>query len=295
MYGSDALAGVVNFVMRKDFEGIEVDGQYNIAEADNTNAYYRGLVTHCGLPARRRKASGTAQNVTGTLIMGTNTANGKGNVTAYMSYQNTSAVLAGARDFSACTIGGTSHHACAGSSNYNRFFSLDDSAATTRRGASATPYDFFETGHGPCRQRQLRAVHRREQSKVQLRRAELPAAPRHALCRRLLRALRSEQGTRRLCDRSCSRTTTRWRRSLRRVSSSAPAPSARAFVEINCNNPLLTGNEASSLCGIQCTWPVDYYRAASTPAAVRNGVRSPIPFGTRRQSGCAPVGNDRQL
>ena len=31
VYGSDALAGVVNFVMRKDFEGIEVDGQYSIA------------------------------------------------------------------------------------------------------------------------------------------------------------------------------------------------------------------------------------------------------------------------
>ena len=30
VYGSDALAGVVNFVMRKDFEGIEVDGQYGI-------------------------------------------------------------------------------------------------------------------------------------------------------------------------------------------------------------------------------------------------------------------------
>ena len=33
VYGSDALAGVVNFVMRKDFEGIELDGQYGIAEA----------------------------------------------------------------------------------------------------------------------------------------------------------------------------------------------------------------------------------------------------------------------
>ena len=38
--------------------------------------------------------------------MGANTANGKGNVTAYIGYQNTEAVLAAARDFSACTIGG---------------------------------------------------------------------------------------------------------------------------------------------------------------------------------------------
>ena len=39
VYGSDALAGVVNFVMRKDFEGIEFDGQYGIDEADNTNCH----------------------------------------------------------------------------------------------------------------------------------------------------------------------------------------------------------------------------------------------------------------
>ena len=58
VYGSDALAGVVNFVMRKDFEGIEVDGQYGVAQADNTSAYYRGLVTTLGLPDGERRHLG---------------------------------------------------------------------------------------------------------------------------------------------------------------------------------------------------------------------------------------------
>ena len=32
IYGSDAIAGVVNFVLRRDFQGIQVRGQANIAE-----------------------------------------------------------------------------------------------------------------------------------------------------------------------------------------------------------------------------------------------------------------------
>jgi iron complex outermembrane recepter protein len=141
VYGSDALAGVVNFVMRKDFEGIEVDGQYGVAEADNSSSYYRNLVSAAGFQ-QAKEGIWDGANTTGTLIVGTNTANGKGNVTAYMGYQNTEAVLAAARDFSACTIGGTTSHACAGSSNYNRWISLDNASA----GSQA--YDFFEKGTG---------------------------------------------------------------------------------------------------------------------------------------------------
>ena len=28
-YGSDAIAGVINFIMKKNFEGFQVDGQFN--------------------------------------------------------------------------------------------------------------------------------------------------------------------------------------------------------------------------------------------------------------------------
>ena len=59
VYGSDALAGVVNFIMRKDFEGIELDGQYTVNEADNTNAYDRlAQFGRPGLRRTRQKTSG---------------------------------------------------------------------------------------------------------------------------------------------------------------------------------------------------------------------------------------------
>ena len=153
VYGSDALAGVVNFVMRKDFEGIEVDAQYGINEADNSNGYYRSLAAAANFP-QAKQGIWDGANENGTLLLGANTDNGKGNVTAYMGYNHTEAVLAGARDFSACTFGGGSGFSkiaprcCAGSSNYNRFYSIDGSAATYIPGGSATPYDFFEQGTG---------------------------------------------------------------------------------------------------------------------------------------------------
>ena len=43
VYGSDALAGVVNFVLRKDFEGIELDSTYSITENDNSTDRWRDL------------------------------------------------------------------------------------------------------------------------------------------------------------------------------------------------------------------------------------------------------------
>jgi len=151
VYGSDALAGVVNFVMRKDFEGIEVDGQYSVNQADNTSSFYRGLNTAAGFP-NAKEGIWDGQNVSGTLIMGANTDNGKGNVTAYVGYQNTAAVLSAARDFASCSIGtntdsnpnvaiDNTSHVCSGSSNYNRWISIDNYVGHT-------PYDFFETGTG---------------------------------------------------------------------------------------------------------------------------------------------------
>ena len=141
VYGSDAMAGVVNFVMRRDFEGIELDAQYGIAQADNNNATYRGYQSSVGY-GQAEEGIWNGANTTGTLIMGTNTANGKGNVTAYIGYNNVEAVTAAQRDFSACTFAASGHgHVCAGSSNYDRWASLDNTTAKQ-------PAGFFEQGTG---------------------------------------------------------------------------------------------------------------------------------------------------
>ncbi|HKD20842.1 MAG TPA: TonB-dependent receptor [Rhizomicrobium sp.] len=136
VYGSDAMAGVVNFVMRKNFEGFEIDGQYGVSEAENSNSSYRNTVSSAG-DQLAKEGVWDGANETSTLIIGANSANGKGNVTAYIGYQNTEAVLAGARDFSACSFIGTTSHVCGGSSTFNKFLSLDTGTTYFEQGTGA--------------------------------------------------------------------------------------------------------------------------------------------------------------
>ncbi len=129
VYGSDALAGVVNFVMKKNYEGLQIDTQYGFNQHSN----------HDGDMQARIKAAITANKIGPlhlpdgdvsdgetfnlSVLMGSNSADGKGNVTAYLSYRNAKPVLEGSRDFSECQLKVTANvGACTGSSNSNLFF-----------------------------------------------------------------------------------------------------------------------------------------------------------------------------
>lgn len=76
VYGSDAIAGVVNFILKNDFEGVELTGQTSLSE-DGT---------------------GFGFNVSG--LVGGNFADGRGNLTIYGSYTDRSAVGQGRYDYS---------------------------------------------------------------------------------------------------------------------------------------------------------------------------------------------------
>ncbi len=151
VYGSDAVAGVVNFIMRKDFEGVELDGQYTVDQQSNSNSYAQGLYNAAGFlnPLTGAPVPGAPGTVwdgasqDATLLVGTNTGDGKGNVTAYIGYRNAAPVLEASRDFSACTLADASAttRQCAGSANYNLFISFDKAY----NGQTPT---FFETGTG---------------------------------------------------------------------------------------------------------------------------------------------------
>ncbi len=98
VYGSDAIAGVVNFVMKHNFEGIEVDGQYGINQHDNHDKFVEGLETQAGFPA----PSGglwDGQNRNLSVIMGTNFADDKGNIEAYFTYRDADPVTQGSPRF----------------------------------------------------------------------------------------------------------------------------------------------------------------------------------------------------
>lgn len=69
VYGSDALAGVVNFILKKNYEGLELGTQYGIS------------------------GFGDGEQFNLSLLAGANTADGRGNVTTYVSYYDRDQVL----------------------------------------------------------------------------------------------------------------------------------------------------------------------------------------------------------
>jgi iron complex outermembrane receptor protein len=128
-YGSDALAGVVNFKMKRDFEGIEFDQQVNGFQHDQQNGLAQNNLangldgTGTAIPVPGNQFGGIDR--TSTIIVGTNGADGKSNVTLYLTDAHTDPILQASRDFSECAldngalIGATNAQTlvCGGSSN----------------------------------------------------------------------------------------------------------------------------------------------------------------------------------
>ena len=125
VYGSDAIAGVVNFILRKNFEGVQVDAQYGFythynGQDDTTRAVAKNLIDYGPAAAPGEFVAGENYNV--SLMMGANSPDDKGNVTAYLTYHHQDPVTQGRYDYSGClaAVSGAALR-CSGSSNSNKF------------------------------------------------------------------------------------------------------------------------------------------------------------------------------
>ena len=115
VYGADAVAGVVNFIMKKDFKGIQLDAGVSYYMHQNGDNFVtdRSKARNFAVPTDLA-FDGRAFNV--DFAMGSDFGEGRGNVVAYATYRKISAVMQGDRDHSVCALngGGT---ACGGSYN----------------------------------------------------------------------------------------------------------------------------------------------------------------------------------
>ena len=119
-YGSDAVAGVVNFIMKKDFEGVQIDGQYGGDQHSNGNtAMQQAITLSGGHPATGDVWDG--QNSDFSVIFGANAPDEKGNVTGYFEFKNQQPVTEGSRDFSGCLLVIGPPDQCHNSPNSNQF------------------------------------------------------------------------------------------------------------------------------------------------------------------------------
>ena len=76
VYGSDAIAGVVNFKLKRDFDGIELDATGGITDRGDGQEYSYGFTA------------------------GTNFADGRGSIVGHARYSNRDLVTHAQRDFS---------------------------------------------------------------------------------------------------------------------------------------------------------------------------------------------------
>ena len=148
VYGSDAVAGVVNFILKKNFTGLRLDAQYGIFNypndnPDNVDATLAQGVFGNGVPVSHPTSpfwGGASWDI--TAILGLDAPDSKGNITAYAEYRHVNPITQGQLDYGNCEVETESltkpvydTHYCAGSSN-SAFGKI-------------TPASTFKGGKGP--------------------------------------------------------------------------------------------------------------------------------------------------
>ena len=103
VYGADAVAGVVNFVLNTHFEGVRIDANYGFGRHNNDNATQLGYLSAAGQPTPESTVdAGFNKDV--SFLAGSNFADGKGNATVYATYLKSSPAAGYQYDFAGCTL-----------------------------------------------------------------------------------------------------------------------------------------------------------------------------------------------
>ena len=161
VYGSDAITGVVNFIMNDRFEGLQIDlfNSFYNHQQQNPN----GIADIIAARARTNPSQFAVPEDVGSdgkinsisVLMGKNFADNKGNATVYFQYKKEDAVLQSSRDFSACSLRPGNVFTCGGSGTsypgyfysfgpggaYN-VFTIADAAGNTRPFTGNDVYNF---------------------------------------------------------------------------------------------------------------------------------------------------------
>ncbi|WP_343283948.1 TonB-dependent receptor plug domain-containing protein [Sphingomonas longa] len=102
-YGSDAVSGVVNFILKKNFEGVRIDGNYSFFNHDNRDGVVARTARAAGLNFKPGWTNdGARANV--TIAAGVNLFDNRVNISTYLNYAKSDVLPFGNRSHSACEI-----------------------------------------------------------------------------------------------------------------------------------------------------------------------------------------------
>ncbi|WP_081714563.1 TonB-dependent receptor domain-containing protein [Asticcacaulis sp. AC466] len=153
VYGSDAIAGVINFIVKKRFNGLVIDSEMSTQESTNDDPFYEKLLADGGYPQPKKVAWGGTQTYT-TIAGGHNIAGGKGNISLFAGFRRSEPMKFSMFDRTACPLYmnvqpvpdmQTNDTWSCGFSEYNPYhwFGAGDGGYTNAKDGSRTwrPYD----------------------------------------------------------------------------------------------------------------------------------------------------------
>lgn len=114
-YGADAVAGVVNFIMRR-MDGVEVSIGASGYQHDNSNGFVQNLLDgrNFEYPTGGSGIGGEAYNI--DVAVGSDFADGRGNATLYATWRENVEMLQAERDYGSCALSNAAT-SCGGSAN----------------------------------------------------------------------------------------------------------------------------------------------------------------------------------
>ncbi len=114
VYGSDAVAGVVNFILDDEFVGMKSSFYHGFYQHKNDNKSLRDLVASYDYAlAPKDVTTGDTEKV--SVAFGGEIDGGRGHITAFMEHTDTKPILQGEYDISACALR-SGFSGCGGSS-----------------------------------------------------------------------------------------------------------------------------------------------------------------------------------
>jgi iron complex outermembrane receptor protein len=144
IYGSDAVAGVVNFIMNDTFQGVQIEANHSFYNhqqnggpaADAANRRNYPVPDDAGADGKISDAS---------LLLGGNFADGKGNAVVFFGYKKEDALLQSQRDYSSCSLdgfssGNTFNCGGSGTSFPGRFFTDSGQKTVADANGNVRPY-----------------------------------------------------------------------------------------------------------------------------------------------------------
>ncbi len=127
VYGADAVAGVVNFVLDNSFEGFKTDTKFSFYQHNNNNEQMQAINAARGFDYPKGNIiDGETFNF--SMALGSKFADDRGHASGYLSYRKIGSVTKAGRDYSNCTVqSGANGPVCGGSSTTprGRFISFD--------------------------------------------------------------------------------------------------------------------------------------------------------------------------